>query len=196
MHVHTLYKIIPDLRKKYRDKKLVLHYHGSEARDRQGDPLRAEAEGKADVLVGSTADLKEFVDNIVYVPNPVDTEHFTPGDGSNGRAFTIRTTRGDTQWVLDYLKSNNIDLQVDVVDREANPIPYSQVPAFLRQYKTYVDIKYIDGWLLHAMSKTGLESLACGLSVINHELKYLQGLPQEHKPEIAAGKMLGIYEAT
>jgi hypothetical protein len=196
VHVHTLYKIIPDLRKKYRDKKLVLHYHGSEARDRQSDPLREEAESKADVVIGSTADLKEFVSaSMAHVPNPVDTEHFTPGDGSNGRAFTIRTTRGDTQWVLDYLKSNNVDLHVEVVDREASPIPYAQVPAFLRQYKTYVDIKYIDGRLLRAMSKTGLESLACGLSVLNHELKYLQGLPEEHRPEVAAGKMLGIYEA-
>src|SRR5919197_2608652 len=40
VHVHTLYKIIPDLRKKYRDKKLVLHYHGSEARNRQNEPLK------------------------------------------------------------------------------------------------------------------------------------------------------------
>ncbi len=194
VHVHTVYKIIPGLRKKYRDKKLVLHYHGSEARERQGDPLQAEAESKADAVVGSTADLKDFAGNIVQVPNPVDTEHFTSGTGPNGRAFTIRTTRGDTQWVLDYLKSNNIDLQVEVVDREASPIPYAQVPAFLKQYGVYVDIKYIDGTLLHAMSKTGLESLACGLSVLDHELRYAKGLPEEHRPDVAAGKVLGIYD--
>lgn len=194
VHVHTIYKIMPDLRKKYRDKKLVLHYHGSEARDRQGGPLRAEAESKANAVLGSTADLKDFAGGIVHVPNPVDTEHFTSGAGPNGRAFTIRTTRGDTQWVLDYLKSNNIDLQVKVVDREASPIPYSKVPAFLKQYGVYVDIKYINGTLLHAMSKTGLESLACGLSVLNHELKYVEGLPEEHRSEVAAGKVLGIYD--
>lgn len=195
VHVHTLYKIIPDLFKKYRDKKLVLHYHGSEARSRQGDPLKAEAESRADVVLGSTVDLKDFVDDIICVPNPVDTEHFAPGSGSNGRAFTIRTPRGNTQWVLDYLKSYSIDLQVEVVDREASPIPYAQVPAFLRQYGTCVDIKYIDGALLHAMSKTGLESLACGLSVLDHELKYVEGLSEEHKPEVAATKMLGIYHS-
>jgi glycosyltransferase involved in cell wall biosynthesis len=195
VHVHTLYKIIPDLRKKYRDKKLVLHYHGSEARSRQGDPLKAEAESRADVVLGSTDDLKDFVDDIVGVPNPVDTEHFAPGSSLNGKAFMIRTPRGNTQWVLDYLKSNNIDLQVEVVNREASPIPYAQVPTFLRQYGTCVDIKYIDGILLHAMSKTGLESLACGLSVLDHELKYVEGLPEKHKPEIAASKMLGIYNS-
>lgn len=195
VHVHTLYKILPALRKKYRDKKLILHYHGSEARDRQGDPLKAEAESKADAILGSTDDLRDFVDNIIYAPNPVDTEHFVSGGSSNGRAFTIRTPRGDTQWVLDYLKSNSVDLQVEVVDREASPIPYAQVPFFLKQYDTCVDIKYIDGTLLHAMSKTGLESLACGLSVLDHELKYVEGLPEKHKPEIAASKMLGIYHS-
>jgi glycosyl transferase family 4 len=194
IHVHTLYKVIPDLRKKYRDKKLILHYHGSEARDRQDDPLKAEAESKADVVLGSTDDLKDFVDNIVCMPNPVDTKHFAPrNSSSNGEAFTIRTPRGDTQWVLDYLKNNNIDLQVEVIDREARPIQYAQLPAFLKQYDTCVDIKFIDGKLLHAMSKTGLESLACGLSVLDHELKRRERLPVKHRPESVANKMLDIY---
>jgi glycosyl transferase family 4 len=196
VHVHTLYRVIPDLRKKYRDKKLVLHYHGSEARSKQDDPLKAEAESKADVVLGSTDDLKGFVDNIAYVPNPVDTEHFAPRNSrSSGKAFTMRTPRGDTQWVLDYLKNNNIDLQVEVIDREARPIPYAHLPAFLKQYDTCVDIKYIDGTLLHAMSKTGLESLACGLSVLNHELKSVERLPEKHKPEVVANKMHDMYHA-
>jgi hypothetical protein len=196
VHVHTLYKIIPDLRKKYRDRKLVLHYHGSEARNRQSDPVKVEAESKANVIIGSTADLKEFVEDIVHLPNPVDTEHFAPhGAGSNGKAFTFRTPRGDTQWVLDYLKHNDIDLRVEVIDREANPIPYAKLPAFLNQYGTCIDIKYIDGMLLHALSKTGLESLACGLYVLNHELKRIEGLPDEHKPDTVANKVLEMYQA-
>jgi hypothetical protein len=197
VHVHSLYKVIPDLRKKYRDTKIVLHYHGSEVRSKQDDPIRAEAESKADAILGSTEDLKAYVSNMTCIPNPIDTEHFTPGASpSDGRAFTFRTTRGDSQWVLDYLNKNNIDLSVDVVDREADPIQYSQVPAFLKQYGTYVDIKYIDGVLLQAMSKTGLEALACRLKVLNHELKYVEGLPEEHKPEVVASKMLDIYTAT
>ena len=196
VHVHTLYKIIPELRKKYKEKKLVLHYHGSEARGGQADAVRVEAESKANIVICSTADLKEFVsESMVHIPNPVDTEHFTQCDGCKDGAFTIRTTRGDTEWVIDYLKRNNIGLQIDVIDREVNPIPYAQFPDFLKRYKTYVDIKYIDGKLLRATSKTGLESLACGLTVLDHELKYLKGLPEEHRPEVAAGKVLGIYEA-
>jgi hypothetical protein len=195
VHVHTIYKTIPDLRRKYRDKKLVLHYHGSEARGRQGDPLKSEAESKADAVVGSTADLKDFANNLVHVPNPVDTDHFAPGGGLDGGAFTIMTPRGDMQWVLNYLKSHDILMNVQVIDRIANPIRYSQVPAFLKKYGVYVDIKHIDGSLLHAMSKTGLEALACGLTVINHELKQIKGLPEEHSPAEAARRMMEIYAA-
>jgi len=194
VHVHSLYKVVPDLWKKHRDIKIVLHYHGSEVRGKQDDPLRAEADSKADAILGSTEDLKAYVSSMACIPNPVDTEHFTPGVADSG-AFTIRTTRGDSQWVLDYLKRNNIDLSVDVVDREANPIQYSQVPAFLKRYGTYVDIKYIDGVLLQAMSKTGLEALACGLQVLNHELKYVKGLPQEHRSEFAAKSVMDIYHS-
>jgi hypothetical protein len=192
VHVHSIYKIIPDLRKKYPDKKLVLHYHGSEVRGK-ADPLREEAEGKADAIIGSTKDLQNYVNNMVHVPNPVDTDHFKPDGALGDKAFTIRTTRGDAQWVLDYIKKNGIDLDVEVIDREGSPIPYVQVPSVLRQYGTYVDIKYIDGMLLAAPSKTGLESLACGLAVLNHELQFVKGLPEEHKPKVVAQKVMAAY---
>jgi hypothetical protein len=61
VHVHTIHKVIPDLHKKYPDKKLILHYHGSEARDGQRNLMKAEAESKADVVLGSTEDLKEIL---------------------------------------------------------------------------------------------------------------------------------------
>jgi glycosyltransferase involved in cell wall biosynthesis len=195
VHVHTLYKIIPDLRKKYRDKKLVLHYHGSEVRGGQSDPFRGEAEKESDAIVGSTQDLKDYVDGIVYVPNPVDTEHFRPDSRSSNRAFTISRSITDTQWMLEYLKKNDFDLEIEMVERSTNPIPYSRVPAFLKQYGIYVDIRYIDGILLANLSKTGLESLACGLSVLDHELKYVEGLQDEHRPEAVANRMLDIYAA-
>ncbi|HXG07539.1 MAG TPA: glycosyltransferase [Nitrososphaera sp.] len=195
VHVHSVYKIIPDLRRKYPDKKLVLHYHGSEIRDKNNDPVRRAAESKVDIIIGSTQDLQEFVNDMVYVPNPVDTEHFTSGNVTGDRAFTIKSAKGDAQRVLNYLESNNIWMQLDIIDREANPISYSEIPTFLKRYRTYVDIKYVDGILLHAMSKTGLESLACGLTVLNYELKLLHGLPKDHFPEVVASKLLGIYES-
>ena len=45
------------------------------------------------------------------------------------------------------------------------------------------------------MSKTGLEALACGLQMLNHELKYVKGLPQEHRSEFAAKSVMDIYHS-
>jgi hypothetical protein len=193
VHVHTIYKVVPELRKKYPDKNLVLHYHGSEVRGRQSDALRVKAEKESDIVMGSTQDLKDYVDGITYVPNPVDTEHFRSDSRPGSRAFTISRSITDTKWMLDYLKKNNFDLDVEMVERSANPIPYSQVPAFLKQYGIYVDIRYIDGILLENLSKTGLESLAYGLEVLNHKLEYVRELPKEHRPEAVADSVLGLY---
>jgi hypothetical protein len=80
IHIHSLFKIIPELRKKYPDKKLILHYHGSEVRTKVGslDPLRLEAEDKSDIILVATPDLVNYLTNSnpKYIPNPVDTEHF------------------------------------------------------------------------------------------------------------------------
>jgi hypothetical protein len=197
VHVHSLYRVVPDLKRKYPDKKIILEYHGSELRGkRDGDPTRKEAENKADAILVSTPDLLEFVRNAKYIPNPVDTEHFKPDSTiANNRAFMFKRSIIDTDWVFDYLKKNNIDTDVEVVDRDSTPIAYKCVPSFLKQYGIYVDIRYISGILLSGLSKTALESLSCGLRVLNNELKYLQGLPEEHRPQVAANKMLDVYRS-
>ncbi|MCI0558425.1 MAG: hypothetical protein MN733_08010, partial [Nitrososphaera sp.] len=199
VHVHSLYKIIPDLRKKYPGKNLIIHYHGSEVRKNESEASRADAEEKADAVVGATADLGAFVKSgMIHVPNPVDTDHFRANDfstGECGKAFTIRATHADTEWTIELLKRNGINLQVDVLDRQSKPVPYSQMPSLLKSYEIYVDLKFIDDTLLSAPSKTGLEALACGLKVLNHELKYVEGLPKQHRPEIVASKLLDIYSS-
>jgi hypothetical protein len=61
IHVHSLYKIIPDLRRKYRDKILILHFHGSEARKAPKDPIQEQAMELSDAVIGSTEDLAQYV---------------------------------------------------------------------------------------------------------------------------------------
>lgn len=198
IHVHSLYKIIPELRKKYPAKKLILHYHGSEVRKMTKDPIQKKAEGDCNCICGSTQDLAPYVaSTMVYIPNPVDTEHFRPqtsGNGMDGKAFTFRTTGADSDWVLRYLKDNGFNIDVEVLDRAASPIQYSEMPRILSQYSIYVDLKYIGGTLLHALSKTALESLACGLRVLDHRLRFMDALPREHCAEAVADRVLEAYQ--
>ncbi|HLG37393.1 MAG TPA: hypothetical protein VI338_04605 [Nitrososphaera sp.] len=105
VHVHSLYKIIPEIRSKYAEKKLVLHYHGSEARKETKDSVQLDAEQDSNAVIGSTTDLKPYVGNdMIYVPNPIDIDHFRPVKVSrwpDGNAFTFKTTGADIVWCFD-----------------------------------------------------------------------------------------------
>jgi hypothetical protein len=98
------------------------------------------------------------------------------------KALTINNEAVDRHLILDYCEKNNVLLDVEVYDRIRNPIKYLDMPNFLRKYDTYLDVKIINGRIVRGMSKTTLESLACGLRVINYGLSYLHGPPPEHSP--------------
>jgi hypothetical protein len=197
VHVHSLYKIIPDLRRKYRDKILILHFHGSEARKAPKDPIQEQAIELSDAVIGSTEDLAQYVGSeMTYIPNPVDTDHFkrpTISLEPKGKAFTFKTTGADMEWIIQYLRNNSIDSNIEIIDRQANPIPYLEMPQVLGRYSTYVDLKHVGGTLLRAPSKTAIECLACGLQVLNHRLEIMEHFPEEHRPEKLAAQILDIY---
>ena len=60
------------------------------------------------------------------------------------------------------------------------PLLHKEIPDLLKKYNVYVDIRFVNDKILENCSKTALESLACGLKVLNHKLEYLDKLPQMH----------------
>lgn len=198
IHVHSIAKIIPELRKKYPNKTIILHYHGSDARGATKSDVQLKGEELSDAIIGSTQDLEPYVGRkMLHVPNPVDTEHFKPSPtvvGESVDAFTFKTTDSDMNKILVLLKESGIELSLKIIDRQSEPIPYSEMPRLISQFRTYVDLKYVRGNLLHAPSKTGLECLACGLRVLNYNMQYADGLPEVHRPEHCARRVLAIYD--
>ncbi len=73
-------------------------------------------------------------------------------------------------WIIRICNKNGIN-SLDVVDRTKKSIKYFAMPDFLREFGIYIDILYINNKLIKSNSKTGLESLACGLRVIDHSLE-------------------------
>src|SRR5919198_568497 len=206
LHIHGGIDILLKLRQKFgRSKKIILHYHGTDIRGlrKQKLPHRSqlsdlaiksiimyrrlrgkmlfrkrmhtEAQKMADKVIVSTPDLLQLVAEGVHLPNPIDTEVT------------------DIQWALDYCKRNNIVLDIEVYDRMKNPIMYNAMPNFLRRYKIYVDIRYVNKTTLQNLSKTALEALACGLKVLDYQLQYHQGLPIEHNPTNVISRLSTIY---
>lgn len=220
IHVHSMVDIVITLRKKFgKSKKIILHYHGSEIRGSLQSAERSnlahssflkvktrvrkllrnrkhlKAQRLADAVIVSTPDLLQWVTNCTYLPNPVDIDLFKPNTiyEKKKNALTIKTEVTDARRALDYCKNNNINADIEVYDRSQSPIMYADMPNFLRQYTLYVDIKYVNETVLEALSKTGLEALACGLKVLNYRLEYRQGLPVEHDPTKVVSILSNIY---
>lgn len=158
--------------------------------------MHIKAQRMADTVIVSTPDLLHLVAKGIHLPNPVDTDHFKPDSISKNEqkeALTIDTEVTDIQWALDYCKRHNISLNIEVYNRIKDPIVYKDMPEFLRRYKTYVDIRYVNKAILQNLSKTALEALACGLKVLDYQLKYRQGLPREHDPINVISRLSNIY---
>lgn len=219
IHVHGYIDILFALRKEFhRQKKIILHYHGTDIRGlkKQQLPHRSllsdtmiklkmfyrnkighvRAQKLADAVCVSTSDLLPLVRSGIHIPIPIDTEHFSPKNNSKGElkdAFTINSEVTNIQRALDLCKKNQINLNIEVIDRTKNPILYADIPDFIRGYMTYVDIRYVNDIVLENLSSTALQSLACGLSVLDYKLQFRRGLPSEHDAVNVASQLSKIY---
>ena len=176
-----------------------MHYHGSDIRH----PGRAES--KKRIFCRSLADTilynaENMLDRIItnkdvekkFIPNLIDTKHFSSKQVKNGRSLIITSSNHDKKKVLE--KSKEFD-DVDVIDLDRNQIPYRHMPNILSKYETYLDIRIMPwGEELSEPSTTALQALSCGCKV------YLKGnvinsLPNENKPENYLKKLNQIYES-
>jgi hypothetical protein len=160
-------------------------------------PLQTESQKLANQILVSTPDLLLLLPHAKYLPNPVDVEHFSKDNTNhnkvNNNALTIKTTSGDIQKTLLYCNENNINLKIDVLDRTKTPILYEEIPNYLKKYDVYVDIRIVNDKILENLSKTALESLACGLKVLNYKLEYVYRLPDIHNPINVTNELKNIY---
>lgn len=223
IHIHSRTDVLLYLRKKLEhESKIVMHFHGTDlrglrrkytindlmanpkllfknkrvARIRQRNNLLAEE--SADKVLYSTPDLKKFlkVSDPVLVNIPIDTEHFTKGQNIETKEdFFIFNTQAisNMDWIVNYCKRNGIN-NLKVIDRIHQPIKYSEMPGFLKQYKTYVDVRYVNDKLLHNLSTTALQSLACGLDVLDYNLDRITELPNDRVGSNATRIVQKIYE--
>ncbi|MFZ0512768.1 MAG: hypothetical protein WAM14_14265 [Candidatus Nitrosopolaris sp.] len=208
-------------------KKIILQYHGTDIRGikKQKPPHRSKlsdlavrgifayrrvrdailikkrihskAQRLTDAVIVSTPDLLPLVSNAIYLPNPIDMDHFTPDKISSKpertRALTMDTEAIDIRLTLSYCKKHNVNPDIDVYNRIKNPIMYGDMPAFLKKYGLYVDVRYVDGKILENLSKTALEALACGLDVLDYKLNRRHGLPDEYAPKNVTSRLETIY---
>jgi glycosyltransferase involved in cell wall biosynthesis len=168
---------------------------------------KRRAQSLANIILVSTIDLIGYIrpslsNKVTYFPNPVDIDHFKPNmkevsdsdlNSTTRRFLTIDNEATDMRLTLDHLKQAHFDIDIHIHNRMKSPVVYGDMPKFLKQYSTYVDIRYVNNKIIPTLSKTALEALACGLSVLDHELKYVRSLPEEHYPNNIIPRLSETY---
>lgn len=185
-HVHAWDKIIHPLKMLYR-KPIVISYYGSDIRNKW--KARQKNWSHADTITFSTQELfnEESPKTAIWMPCPVDTDLFYPR--SKRKAGTALTFSYEADNLAnEYARRNKLTL----TNIKRN-IPYPQMADLLSQYEYYIDVKEGKGKVTKALSKTGLEALACNCKVIRWDGKIVEKLPEEHKAENVARKLYEIY---
>lgn len=188
-HIHSAEILVPIY--KWLDKKVVLHYHGSDI----NEPKRADSTARrfcrdiADIILYNDRNMViPTTTKCVYFPDVIDTEHFHNSKKGHGNV-TMVSSNLDKQKIIEKLPPSTV-----VYDIDEKRIPYADMPRFLSQYSTYVDFKITNfGKTLFALSNTGLQALACGLEVI-HNGKTLSQLPYNNTPDYIIPQLQQIYE--
>jgi hypothetical protein len=222
IHIHSLPEMVINIRNTYGESKvIILHYHGTDIRGFSGDNSRVfslrnilkpknivgkirkrrlhiKAQRLADRVIVSTPDLIRLVKGSIFLPNPIDTDHFNKKmikersvDVYEGVLVNSEVT--NVELAMNYCKHKKINLNVNIYDRTKNPIYYKDVPNFLKKYDVYIDLRFVDRKLLKNLSKTALEALACGLRVLNYNLEFVDNLPSEHYPTNVVTILSSIY---
>lgn len=198
--------------------KVILHYHGSDVRNVTYE-FRMNAERYADHILVATPDLLDYKYDMepTYIPNPVDTELFSPSaipDNNRGLVFmkpgqkpesTLQRLHdlglGDIEWDL-ATRSSDVHA-VDTLPEtrflqfgRPNQIQYRDMPALLSKYRYYGEIYHnvTSGSWYTADSATGLQALSLGLVVIRHDGSIVKELPPEHRPEEVAARVKTVYD--
>jgi hypothetical protein len=194
IHVHSLDKIVPHLKRLYPRKPVVLHYHGVAQTE-----LWSKSESrwkKADAVLIFGADQLANAPSIVQVSEtPVDTDMFHPMAEKPvpGTALHLEFGEDDVAKKL----AEDYNLKLTIHDSKKNPIEHSKFPSFLGRFEYYIDVKndwYNRGIRLNCLSKTALEALAVGSKVIKPD-RLITELPEQNRPEVVVKKLYGLYRS-
>ena len=204
VHVHQVWEWLEQLRSALpRRTSLIIHHHGDHLRLSDKSDVEA-AEAHADLALVSTPDMLAEGGHRTYLPNPVDTDMFTP---AAGRVRAGREAAGAAPRAFYLVKEWEDDKpdgeKARFIDKHcphgatgiARVIPYRDMPEFLRGYDMFLDVKRtLSGTIEAALSMLGLQSLATGLDVITYDGTTYDRVPPQHMPEAVAAQARRLYE--
>jgi glycosyltransferase involved in cell wall biosynthesis len=189
VQVHSLDRIVPWVKRLYRGKPLVMHYHGTDIEGRWKE--KQDKWKGADAIVCSTPNLLEGAPpSAVHIANPVDTDVFHTLDGDRDPKSALSFRYGMDQEAEQAAKKLGVSLTW--FDRWG--VPHDRMPETFSRFAYYIDLRKPPGHQeARSVGKAALEALACGCQVVDWSGRTLQGLPDENRPENVAGKWHALY---
>jgi hypothetical protein len=192
IHFHSIDKWIKYFKLLYLGKQIILHYHGSDIRDKW---LERERHWKhADKLLVSTPDL--LIDapaHAEYVPNMINhhlCNKYKDNEKIKGSAFSFHYGANDLVLKYNMMRKHRLNIMND----PRNPTPHDDFLKLLSRYEYYYDIKRSNEQVLQAFSVTALEALYMGVKVIAWNNRLISKLPKEFYPINLAREYIRIYE--
>jgi len=172
---------------------IILHYHGTDIRGRWKEKEHVYREATR-VIVATHDLLQGAPGSVVYIPNPIDRDHFKPLPSLEGnRAFTFSHDADDLARGI----AKRYGVPLDIIPRGR---PYQDLPAVMADYRYYVDVKRANGEILPRsgydfLSKTALECLSRGLTVLRDN-QTISDFPEEHDSKKVAESWDRLYRET
>ena len=165
IHCHSVVEIASTIKTIYPEKKVFIHYHGSDLRT---NPINTYANSLVDGIFYATPDLKPYLPSrSVYISTAVDTDMF------------YHTIIGKDPFINTDIKN----------------ILYKDTPELYRKYGVFIDKKIVCGKPIPSISKIGWECMALGLKVITFDNRILdqRKLPYTHTPEYVTNLLEKSY---
>jgi glycosyltransferase involved in cell wall biosynthesis len=192
--VHAHYCRYPAYAALLSHKPYIIHCHGTDIRHGINFWQSLSLAKSRQVLL-STPDLLEILPSAVWLPNPVNLNHFKPSREHDGNKVLYYP-----KWYENI--ENELETACDQLDyaltvKRKTDVKYEEMPAFLNKFDIYVDRLAIRSY-----SKTALEAMACNLAVVgyrhnlNQALENLRDTEKRRKCVSEQRKMLNNHDKT
>lgn len=192
-HVHSHDQLIPWLKRIYPTKPLILHYHGTDIRDKWLEKRKYWI--KAEKTIVATEDLlKGAPKNVEFQPNPIDIDKIPQILRKRPAAFFTSVERGKADDLAKNLaKKHGVPLHIH--SRDENPLPHRKYLETIANHEYFIDIRrrHDQPGIFKVFSLGALEALAAGCKVIDWNGEIREGLPPEHHPKNVARAIHDTY---
>ncbi len=190
VHVHSLDRLVPWLKRLYPSKPVVMYYLGSDIRGRWDE--KAPRWRRADFVGYTTSDLADGAPaSAVQVFCPVDTDAFPLSEGARKPNSALSIRYGMEEEARRYASEHS--LEITVVERGS--VPYTEMPGLLSKFEYFLDFRRPSGreGAVECLGKAALEALSSGCKAVDWAGRVYVGLPPENRPEAVAARWNEIY---